>query len=339
VRPCARAPARPLDRARLEPPGGAPYACQGMSLPSDLEAEIQRLKKERNAVLLAHYYQESEVQDVADFIGDSLQLAQAAARTQADVICFAGVHFMAETAKILNPGRTVVLPDLEAGCSLASGCPADRFAAWVARHPGAVVVSYINCSAEVKALSDYVVTSSNAEKIVRSIPADKTVLFAPDRNLGAYLRKKIGRDMVLWQGSCIVHETFSVRKLVALKERHPGALVIAHPECEEALLAMADHVGSTTGLLEFAVSSPGREFIVVTESGILHQMQKAAPDKTFIPAPPEASCACNECPFMKKNTLEKVYLSLRDLAPRIEMTPELIARARRPIDRMMALSA
>jgi quinolinate synthase len=245
---------------------------------------------------------------------------------------------MAETAKILNPERTVVLPDLEAGCSLASGCPADRFAKWIAKYPGAVVVSYINCTAEVKALSDYIVTSSNAERIVRSIPEDKTVLFAPDKNLGAYLEKKIGRKMVLWQGSCIVHETFSVRKLVGLKERHPKALVIAHPECEEAVLAMADYIGSTTGLLKYATSSPAKEFIVVTEAGILHQMQKAAPDKTFVAAPPEANCACNECPFMKKNTLEKVYLSLRDLAPRIEMSPELMARARTPIERMLALS-
>jgi quinolinate synthase len=309
----------------------------------DLEDEIERLKKERNAVLLAHYYQESEIQDVADFIGDSLQLAQAAAKTtHADVICFAGVHFMAETAKILNPERIVVIPDLEAGCSLASGCPADRFAAWIARHradkPASVVVSYINCTAEVKALSDYIVTSSNAEKIVRSIPEDQTILFAPDKNLGLYLEKKTGRKMVLWQGSCVVHETFSVRKLIGLKERNPGALIIAHPECEETLLAMADYIGSTTALLKYAVASPAKEFIVVTESGILHQMRKAAPDKTFIPAPPEANCACNECPFMRKNTLEKVMLSLRDLKPRIEMAPELIERARRPIERMLALS-
>jgi quinolinate synthase len=304
----------------------------------ELEDRIAALKKERNAVLLAHYYQESEIQDVADFIGDSLQLAQQAAKTKADVICFAGVHFMAETAKILNPERIVVLPDLEAGCSLASGCPADRFKAWIDRYPGAVVVSYINCTAEVKALSDYIVTSSNAEKIVRSIPEDKTVLFAPDKNLGAYLQKKIGRKMVLWQGSCIVHETFSLRKLIGLKERHPGALVIAHPECEEAVLGMADFIGSTTGLLKYATTSPAQEFIVVTESGILHQMQKAAPGKTFIPAPPDANCACNECPFMRKNTLEKVYLSLRDLTPRIEMSADLLARARTPIERMLALS-
>jgi quinolinate synthase len=303
-----------------------------------LESEIERLKKARNAVVLAHYYQESEIQDIADFIGDSLQLAQAAARTKADVICFAGVHFMAETAKILNPERVVVLPDLEAGCSLASGCPADRFAAWIAKHPGAAVVSYINCTAEVKALSDYIVTSSNAEKIVRSIPEDRTILFAPDKNLGRYLEKKTGRKMVLWQGSCVVHETFSLRKLVGLKEHHPAALVIAHPECEEPVLAMADFIGSTTALLKYAVSSPANEFVVVTESGILHQMKKAAPGKSFYAAPPEASCACNECPFMRKNTLEKVYLSLRDLQPRIEMAPDLIERARTPIDRMLALS-
>ncbi len=308
----------------------------------DLEGEIERLKKQRNAILLAHYYQESEIQDVADVIGDSLQLAQAAAKTKADVICFAGVHFMAETAKILNPERIVVLPDLEAGCSLASGCPADRFAAWIAKHRDesgeCVVVSYINCTAEVKALSDFIVTSSNAEKIVRSIPSGAKILFAPDKNLGRYLEKKTGRKMILWQGSCVVHETFSLRKLIGLKERHPNALVIAHPECEEPVLALADYVGSTTSLLKYAVASPRQEFIVVTESGILHQMRKAAPDKTFVPAPPDANCACNECPFMRKNTLEKVFLSLRDLSPRIEMAAELIERARRPIERMLALS-
>ena len=306
----------------------------------DLEKEVLRLKKERNAVLLAHYYQDGEIQDVADVIGDSLQLAQAAAKTNADVICFAGVHFMAETAKILNPNRIVVLPDLDAGCSLADGCPADRFKAWIAKHPGAVVISYINCSAEVKALSDYIVTSSNAEKIVRHIPADKTILFAPDKNLGRYLAEKIGRPMVLWQGSCIVHETFSQRKLIALKTRHPDAEILAHPECEEALLAMADYVGSTTGILKYALASPKKEFIIATEAGILHQMEKGAEGsgKTFIPAPPEANCACNECPYMKKNTLEKVYLALRDLQPRLEMDPALLERARIPIERMLALS-
>jgi quinolinate synthase len=308
-------------------------------VPLDLEDAITRLKRERNAVILAHFYQESEIQEVADFIGDSLQLSQAAAKTQADVICFAGVHFMAETAKILNPQKTVVLPDLEAGCSLASGCPADRFAAWIAKFPGAVVVSYINCTAEVKALSDYIVTSSNAEAIVRSIPADKTILFAPDKNLGRYVERKVGRKMHLWQGSCVVHETFSVRKLVGLKERYPKALVVAHPECEESVLAMADFIGSTTALLKYSVASPAEEIIVVTEPGILHAMRKQAPGKTFIPAPPEANCACNECPFMRKNTLEKVYLSLRDLTPRVELDADLIARARKPIDRMLAASS
>jgi quinolinate synthase len=304
----------------------------------DLDQEIARLKKERNAVLLAHYYQEGEIQDVADFIGDSLQLSQEAAKTKADVILFAGVHFMAETAKILNPDKVVVVPDMKAGCSLADGCPAGPFAAWQAKYPGSVTVSYINCSAEVKALSDYICTSSNAEKIVRSIPKATQVLFAPDKNLGRWLEKKLDRPMVLWQGSCIVHETFSHRKLVALKTRHPEALILAHPECEEPVLALADYIGSTTGILRYAVESPKKEFIVATESGILHQMQKAAPDKTFIPAPPEANCACNECPHMRLNTLEKVYLALRDLEPRIEMDAALLARAKRPIDRMMALS-
>jgi quinolinate synthase len=304
-----------------------------------LEEEIQKLKKERNAVILAHYYQDNEIQDVADFIGDSLQLSQQAAATTADVICFAGVHFMAETAKILSPTKTVVLPDLEAGCSLADGCPSDKFAAWKSLHPEAVVISYINCSAEVKALSDYICTSSNAEKIVRHVAAQgKEILFAPDRNLGAYIIKKTGIPMLLWQGTCIVHETFSERKLIGLKTQHPNALILAHPECEEPILRMADHIASTTGILKYAVSSPAKEFIVATESGILHQMQKAAPDKLFIPAPPEASCACNECPFMKKNTLEKVYLSLRDLQPQIIMSEELMQRAKVSIDRMMDLS-
>jgi quinolinate synthase len=305
----------------------------------DFEAEIVRLKKERNAVLLAHYYQDGEIQDVADVIGDSLQLSQAAKKTQADVICFAGVHFMAETAKILNPDKIVVLPDLTAGCSLADGCPADRFRAWREKNPGAVSITYINCSAEVKALSDYICTSSNAEKIVNAVPRDKTILFAPDKNLGRFLEKKLDRPMKLWQGSCIVHETFSERKLIALKTRHPDAEILAHPECEDAVLKMADYVGSTTGILKHALASPKREFIVATEPGILHQMQKQAPDKTFIAAPPEGNCACNECPHMRKNTLEKVYLALRDLEPRLEMPAELLDKARVPIERMLALSA
>lgn len=305
----------------------------------DIEERIAFYKKERNAVILAHYYQESEIQDVADFIGDSLQLSQAAAKTNADVICFAGVHFMAETAKILSPQKTVVLPDLEAGCSLADGCPADKFAAWKALHPDSVVVSYINCSAEVKALSDYICTSSNAEKIVRAAAATgKQVLFAPDKNLGAYIQKQTGIPMIMWQGTCVVHETFSERKLVGLKVRYPGAKVLAHPECDEAILKMADYIGSTTGILKYAVASSDKEFIVATEAGILHQMQKAAPEKTFIAAPPEANCACNECPYMRKNTLEKVYLSLRDLKPEITMSEDLMDRARVSIDRMMKLS-
>ncbi|MBX3232707.1 MAG: quinolinate synthase NadA [Labilithrix sp.] len=305
----------------------------------DLEDEIAKLKKEKNAVILAHYYQDSDIQDVADFIGDSLQLAQAAAKTQADVICFAGVHFMAETAKILNPDKIVVVPDMEAGCSLASGAPAAKVAAWKARFPGAVLASYINCSAEVKALSDYIVTSSNAEKIVSKIPEGKPILFAPDKNLGGWINKKLGKRMELWPGTCIVHDTFSERKIIALEARHPNALLLAHPECDDVILKMADYIGSTTGILNYATKSDAKSFIVATEPGILHQMQKAAPDKEFIPAPPEASCACNECPHMKKNTLEKVYLALRDLEPRLEMDPALMKAALVPLNRMLELSA
>jgi quinolinate synthase len=304
----------------------------------DLEQEIIRLKRERNAILLAHYYQDSEVQDLADVIGDSLQLAQAAKKTDADVIVFCGVHFMAETAKILNPSKVVVLPDLKAGCSLADGCPIDRFRAWQARHPGAVTISYINCSAEVKAASDLICTSSNAEKIVSSVPVGTKILFAPDRNLGRYIAQKTGRDMVIWQGVCIVHETFSQRKLLALKERHPEAAIIAHPECEAPLLEMAEFIGSTSALLKYATTSDKQTFIVATESGILHQMQKQAPHKTFIAAPPQANCACNECPYMRLNTLEKLYLCLRDLSPRLEMPEELRRAAAKPIERMLALS-
>jgi quinolinate synthase len=305
----------------------------------DLEQEIVRLKRERNAIVLAHYYQDSDVQDMADVIGDSLQLAQAAKKTNADVIAFCGVHFMAETAKILNPTKTVVLPDLKAGCSLADGCPIDRFRAWQARHPGSVTISYINCSAEVKAASDVICTSSNAEKIVRSIPEGTPILFAPDRNLGRYLVQKTGRDMVLWQGICVVHETFSERKLIALRERHPDAAIIAHPECEAVLLQHAEFIGSTAAMLNYAVKSDKRSFIVATESGILHQMRKQAPHKTFIPAPPEANCACNECPHMRLNSLEKLYLCLRDLTPQLEMPEALRCAAEKPIARMLELSA
>ncbi len=311
-----------------------PYVDPGL----DLEEEILRLKRERNAVILAHYYQESEIQELADFLGDSLALAQAARDTEADVIVFCGVHFMAETAKILNPQRRVLLPDLDAGCSLASGCPADRFRAWRARYPDAVAVSYINCSAEVKAASDIICTSSNAQKVIDSIPAGQPILFAPDQNLGRYLIKQTGREMKLWQGSCVVHETFSHRKLVALQVKHPRAKIIAHPECEEPILAMADFVGSTTKLLKYAVSSEHDEFIVATEPGIITQMIKAAPDKTYIPAPPTNSCSCNECPYMRLNTLEKLYACLRDMSPELTMPEALREAARRPIDRMLAIS-
>lgn len=304
----------------------------------DLDAEIRRLKIERNAIVLAHYYQESEIQDLADFIGDSLALAQQAKKAQADVILFAGVHFMAETAKILNPTRTVLVPDMKAGCSLADGCPVDRFRAWKARYPGAVVVSYINCTAEVKAESDYICTSSNAVKIVSAIPADRQVLFAPDKNLGRFVMKQTGRDLVLWPGTCIVHETFSERKLIGLKQKHPEAKIIAHPECEEQLLEMADYIGSTLQLLNYVENDNAQAFIVATESGILHQMKKRAPNKLLIAAPPVANCACNECPFMRLNTPEKVYLALRDLQPELVMAEDLRSRALVPIERMLALS-
>lgn len=309
-----------------------------MAVADDLAEDIKRLKREKNAVLLAHYYVDGEVQDVADFVGDSLQLSQAAASTKADVIVFAGVHFMAETAKILNPTRRVVLPDLDAGCSLSDGCPADRFAAFTARHPDHYVISYINCSSGVKALSDCICTSSNAEKIVRSVPEGRPIIFAPDRNLGAFIAKQTGREMLLWRGSCIVHETFSEKKLIALKLRHPDAKVVAHPECEPQLLAMADFIGSTSALLKYTKESPAHQFIVVTESGILHQMRRSSPHKEFIPAPPDANCACNDCPFMKKNTLEAVHRALVTLEPEITLPEDLRVKALRPIERMLELS-
>lgn len=305
----------------------------------DLDEEIRKLKKERNAVILAHYYQEGEVQDLADFIGDSLQLAQQAKKTQADVILFAGVHFMAEVAKILNPERRVLVPDMAAGCSLADGCPADRFRAWKARYENAFTISYINCSAAVKAESDLICTSSNAEKMVHSVPADKTILFAPDRNLGRYMIKKTGRDMVLWPGSCLVHETFSLKRVLDLKRRYPEAKVIAHPECEEPVLDESDFIGSTAALLKFVQTDPSETFIVVTESGILHQMKKVAPHKQFVAGPPEdESCSCNDCPFMRLNTPEKIYLALRDLSPELHMDEAERIAARVPIERMLELS-
>ena len=304
-----------------------------------LEEEIQRLKKERNAVILAHYYQESEIQDLADHVGDSLGLARAAQKTDADVIAFCGVHFMAEAAKILNPERTVVLPDMAAGCSLADGCPADQFRRFIDQHPGHFVVSYINCSAAVKAMSDVIVTSSNAVKIVQQIPKDQPIIFAPDKHLARFVQKQTGRDMVIWQGTCIVHETFSERKILDLLLRNPGAELIAHPECEESILRHAKYVGSTTGLIKYAVSSSAQALIVATEEGVLHQMRRDAPDKMFIAAPPEdESCACNQCPHMRRNTMEKLYLCLRDLTPTIEMDETLRLAAKRPIDRMLEMS-
>jgi quinolinate synthase len=305
----------------------------------DLFHEIERLKKEKNAILLAHYYQEPDIQDVADYIGDSLGLAQKAQNTDADIIVFAGVHFMAETAKILNPNKKVLLPDLNAGCSLADSAPADQFRKFKEKYPDHIVISYINCTADIKALSDIIVTSSNAEKIVESVPPDQKIIFAPDKNLGAYLVKKTGRDMVLWNGACMVHEIFSLEKITKLKTRHPNAKFIAHPECEEAVLRVADYIGSTTGLLKYTQQSDATEFIVATETGILHQMQKASPNKTFIPAPPNNSCACNDCPHMKLNTLEKLYLCMEYETPEIQMEEELRKAARKPIDRMLEISA
>jgi quinolinate synthase len=304
----------------------------------DLFSEIERLKKEKNAVLLAHYYQDADIQDVADFIGDSLGLAQEAARTRADMIVFAGVHFMAETAKILNPDKKVLLPDLKAGCSLADSAPADLFRAFREKHPDHLVISYINCTAEIKALSDIICTSSNAEKIIESLPLSQKIIFAPDKNLGAYLNRKTGRDMLLWNGACIVHEIFSVKKITELRTRHPQAKFIAHPECEEPVLRMADFIGSTTALLKYTQSDTAKEFIVGTESGIIHQMKISSPDKLFIPAPPETNCACNDCPYMKLNTLEKLYLCMEYETPEILMSADLMKKGRIPIDRMLEIS-
>jgi len=303
----------------------------------DLFEEIERLKKELNAVVLAHFYQDADLQDVADFIGDSLQLAREAAKTEADTIVFCGVHFMAETAKILNPERLVLVPDMKAGCSLADGCPPDAFARFKAQHPDHFVVSYVNCSAGVKALSDVIVTSSNAKKIVDRIPEDRPILFAPDQHLGRYLIKETGRDMVLWPGSCQVHEIFSEKKLLQLKTRHPEAKVVAHPECEQAVLSHADLIGSTRAILDYVTKSEDREFIIATEPGIIHQMEKATvgQGKTFIPAPPDSSCACNECPHMKLNTLEKLYLCMKLKSPRLEMDEALRLKALAPIQRML----
>ena len=305
----------------------------------DLFLEIEKLKKEKNAIILAHYYQEPDIQDVADFIGDSLGLAQKAQSTTADMIVFAGVHFMAETAKILNPSKKVVLPDLKAGCSLSDSAPPALFKAFRDKYPDHIVITYINCSAGMKALSDIICTSSNAQKIIESLPANQKIIFAPDKNLGAYINKKTGRNMVLWNGACLVHEIFSMEKITKLKLHHPQAKVIAHPECEEPVLQMADYIGSTSGLLKYVQNNNDKIFIVATEAGIIYQMQKKCPGKTFIPAPPENTCACNDCPYMKLNTLEKLYLCIKYEKPEILMDEKLRQAAKKPIDRMLEISA
>lgn len=305
----------------------------------ELVSEIKRLKKEKNAVLLAHYYQTKEIQELADYLGDSLYLAKAAARVESSTIVFAGVHFMAETAKIINPTKKVVLPDLKAGCSLADSCPPADFKKFKELHPDATVVTYINCSADIKALSDIVCTSSNAVKVIQSIPEDQQIIFAPDKNLGKYLIKETGRNMILWDGACIVHEAFSFEKIINLFKEHPKAKFIAHPESESQVLDVAHYVGSTSGLLNYIQKDNSSEFIVATEAGILHEMQKKAPHKTFIPAPVEdETCACSECAFMKLNTLEKLYLCLEHELPEILLDENLMRKARLPIERMLELS-
>ncbi len=304
----------------------------------DYVTEINTLKKEKNVVILAHYYQRGEIQEVADYIGDSLGLSQQAASTQADMIAFAGVHFMAETAKILSPNKKVLLPDLKAGCSLADTCPTDDFKRFKEAHQDHLVIMYVNSTAEIKAMSDIVCTSSNAVAIVESLPKNQKIIFGPDKNLGAYVSKKTGRNLVLWNGTCMVHDQFSREKLEKLKNRHPDAEIIAHPECEEIILEMADFIGSTTALLKYTQTSKVKEFIVVTEPGILHQMGKEAPHKAFIPAPPLGLCACNECPHMKRNTLEKLYLCIKNETPEIVLSKEIMKRAKIPIDRMMEIS-
>ena len=293
----------------------------------DLFKEISHLKKTKNAIILAHYYQDADIQDIADYIGDSLGLAQQAEKSTADIILFAGVHFMAETAKILNPKTKVLIPDLKAGCSLADSCPADEFSAFKAAHADHIVLTYVNCTAEIKALSDVIVTSTNAVQIVESFPKDQKIIFAPDKNLGAYINKVTGRNMVLWNGSCMVHEIFSLEKLIKLKAQHPKALILAHPECEAPILEHAHFIGSTTAILNYSKKSDAQEFIVLTETGIIHQMQKASPTKTFIPAPPNNSCACNDCPYMKLNTLEKIYNTLKYELPELIMSDEMIEKA------------
>lgn len=306
---------------------------------TDIFEEIKKLKVAKNAIILAHYYQEGDIQDVADYIGDSLGLSQQAAKTEADIIVFAGVHFMAETAKILCPQKKVLLPDLKAGCSLADSCPPVDFKKFKEKNPNHLVISYINCTAEIKALTDIVCTSSNAVQIVNSLPKDQPIIFAPDKNLGRYVNKITGRNMLLWDGSCMVHEIFSAKKITQIKHAHPSAILVAHPECEESVLEMADFIGSTTALLNFVVKSNAKEFIVATEAGILHEMAKRAPHKTFIPAPPNNNCACNDCPHMKLNTLEKLYACLKNETPEIIMDEVLRKQAEKSILKMLEISA
>lgn len=307
---------------------------------TDLLEEINRLRKERNAVILAHYYQKPEIQDLADYVGDSLQLSQMAAQTEADVICFSGVKFMAETAKILSPDKIVVLPDMDAGCSLEDSCPPEKFAAFRAQHPGHIALTYINCSTEVKALSDIIVTSSSAETILAQIPPEQKIIFGPDRHLGGYLARKFNREMLLWPGVCIVHEAFSETELLKLKAQHPDAPIAAHPECPPSIVDHADYVGSTSGILQFAKTFPGQTLIVATEPHIIHQMEKALPEKTFIGAPgADGNCSCNVCPYMALNTLEKIYTCLRDLEPRIEIEEGLRLRAKKSLDAMLTMAS
>lgn len=315
------------------------YLEKKIDLSLDLFEEIKYLREKKNAVILAHYYQDADIQDIADYIGDSLGLAQEAQKTNAEIILFAGVHFMAETAKILNPTKKVLIPDLKAGCSLADSCPPQKFLEFKKAHPDHIVITYINCTADIKALSDIICTSSNAVQIVESLPKDQKIIFAPDKNLGAYINKKTGRNMILWDGACMVHEIFSLEKIVKLKTQHPKAELIAHPECETLILEKADFIGSTTALLNYSKKSTSKEFIVATETGILHQMQKASPSKTFIPAPPNNSCACNDCPYMKLNTLEKIYIALKYEQPELLMDENLINAAKKPIIRMLELSS
>ncbi len=305
----------------------------------DIIEEINRMRKEKNAVILAHFYQDGSIQDIADFVGDSLGLSQQAAKTGADIILFAGVHFMAETAKILAPEKKVLIPDLQAGCSLADSCPPDDFAAFIKKHPGYTVISYVNTTADIKALTDIICTSTNALQIVESLPEDEKIIFAPDRNLGNYIQSVTGREMLIWDGACHVHEAFSLERILELKNQNPDAQIIAHPECEKQILIVADHIGSTTSLLNYTVRNEGKKFIVATESGILHQMQKESPDKLFIPAPPnDSTCACNDCEYMKMITLKKIYNTLKYELPEITLEQDLMDQARGSILRMLEIS-